>query len=143
MGFLIFGVQYPQRILQMNRQDLTTAFPLPPAHFKTFTDEAWADFTSRDSSFSGNPYFIPPVPIDGKYIVFGREEQLRFTLPTLEELQIEPLDFESNENADKKQVLKTINRQLKSTFIDLLDTLINNPSNVYLFNDSPWKKQTS
>ena len=92
----------------MDRNDLTTPFPLPPPHYTEFT----GDYKSN------NPFAIPPTPIQGDFTVFGQIDNINFQ-PKLSP-DIPKLDFDL---ANRKDQLKEINSQLKSKFIDLLGAL--------------------
>jgi hypothetical protein len=104
--------------------ELTTPFPLPPAHYTEFTP----DYKSKQSQ-----YTIPPSPIVGQFTAFGQIDDINFQ-PKLQD-NIPPLSFQLD---NRKDQLKEINKRLKSRFVDLL-TVLGGDTNGVIVIDRHWK----
>ena len=95
-------IQFVCNSIFMDRNDLTTPFPLPPPHYIEFHD--------------GHNH-EPPKPIIGDFTVFGQIDNINFEPklpPTIDKLEF---------NLPRKEQLKEINKRLKLKFIELLRSL--------------------
>ncbi|ORX89543.1 MED7-domain-containing protein [Basidiobolus meristosporus CBS 931.73] len=118
---------------------LGAAYPAPPDYYKRFTDENLEKFrTWKESDNKSNPtapthadkefeFLEPPKPItEGEYWMFGKRWLIEDVLPSLEEQNVQQLY--PKESIDRIKELKKLNFSLVFSFLELVETLIRNPT---------------
>lgn len=126
----------------MSEQTTRSAWPDPPNYYKRYTDENLEllkeakeknQFPKEPITLPSIPEFYleslePPQPPTSEYTVFDQKWQIQDQLPTLSELGVKQLFKEGD--IDRVQELKRLNRILITQFLQLLETLVNNPEEV-------------
>ncbi|KAK9693100.1 Mediator of RNA polymerase II transcription subunit 7, variant 2 [Basidiobolus ranarum] len=122
---------------------LSAAYPAPPDYYKRFSDENLEKFRNwKDNSNDTNlaptapatvhpekefEFLEPPKPItEGDYWMFGKRWLIEDVLPSLEEQNVQQLY--PKENIDRVKELKKLNFSLVFSFLELVETLIRNPT---------------
>ncbi|KAJ7527984.1 hypothetical protein O6H91_16G079500 [Diphasiastrum complanatum] len=95
----------------------TSAYPPPPPYYKLYKD------------FLENPDSAPAPPpvIEGMYTMFGSTYTTDDLLPSLEDQGLRQL-YPKGPNIDYKKELKALNRELLLQVLELIDVLVERPS---------------
>ncbi|OLY84643.1 Mediator of RNA polymerase II transcription subunit 7 [Smittium mucronatum] len=107
-------------------QNVSTAFPFPPRHYKLFTKENLellkSDTSSNDEQLR---YLLPPKPpISDDFVTFGRTWSLKNKEPPLKESGVEEV-FDSK--IDPKSELIRIFDLVVDQYLSILDKLADQP----------------
>ena len=121
------------------QQQLRSPFPPPPPYYKKYTREnvetlaAWKNeiISERDATemLGATPAEMePPTPPrdDEDYFIFGQKWSSKMSLPSLEESGCQQLY--KGTSFDPREELSRLNRSALVTFLDLIQRLVEKPS---------------
>eukprot|EP00245_Coleochaete_scutata_P014393 TRINITY_DN6114_c0_g2_i1.p1 TRINITY_DN6114_c0_g2~~TRINITY_DN6114_c0_g2_i1.p1 ORF type:complete len:194 (+),score=51.23 TRINITY_DN6114_c0_g2_i1:126-707(+) len=93
------------------------AYPPPPPYYKLYSKYGEPGSNAPD----------PPPPIEGVYQMYGQSYTTEDKLPSLEEQGVHQL-YPKDANIDFKGELSKLNQELHFTVLELVDILIERPS---------------